>query len=55
MKVLVIKTFIDRIDDILYIKGDKITVTKERCGEINATSLFVKEIKEVKETKKKVR
>jgi hypothetical protein len=48
MKVLVIKTFIDRIDDILYKSGDEIEVTKERCGEINATSLFVEEIKKPK-------
>jgi len=46
MKVLVVKTFIDRIDDILYRKGDKIEVTQERCGEINATSLFIEEIAE---------
>jgi len=44
MKVLVLKSFIDKINDILYRPGDEIEVSKKRCSEINATSLFVEEI-----------
>lgn len=51
MKVLVLKTFIDKVDDILYRPGDVIEVSKERSGVLNATSLFVEEI--VKKTAKK--
>jgi len=45
MKVLVIKTFIDKINDILYKPGDEIEMPKKRCDEINRTAIFIEEIK----------
>lgn len=48
MKVLVLLTFIDKINDILYKPGDEIEVSKKRCDEINRTAPFVEEIKKPK-------
>ena len=44
MKVIVLKTFIDKINDILYKPGDEIEVSKKRCDEINRTASFIEEI-----------
>ena len=48
MNVKVVQTFSDKHTGALHRAGEEITVTKERCGEINATSLFVEEIKKPK-------
>jgi len=47
MNVKVVQTFSDKVTNILHEKGKEIEITKERCAEINATSLgiFVEEIK----------
>lgn len=55
MKAKVIEIYIDKDTDLLQEIGKVIEVTKERFEEINSTSLgiFLEEIKEVKEVKKK--
>jgi len=48
MNVKVVQSFADRHTGTIHMVGEEITVTKERCGEINATSLFVEETKKPK-------
>lgn len=48
MKVKVIKTFIDKIENITRKKGDVFTISKERFDEINSSKFgkFVEEVEE---------
>lgn len=53
MRIKVVQAFRDKQTGIIHRIGEEFAITKERGGAINATSLFVEEIKEP--AKKKVR
>ena len=45
MKVLVVKTFYDKINKVLCKEGDTINISKERYEEINSTAQFIEKVK----------